>query len=98
MTTRLIPDETRERLVKLLGMCGSDHDGEVTNAARMADQLVRQSGCVWADLIVMPRPEATHQRRPNGWRAMAIFCSARRDLLNVKGAGLSVRCSLGQVN
>jgi len=34
----------RDRLAKLLGMLGADHDGEVVNAARAADRLVRRSG------------------------------------------------------
>jgi hypothetical protein len=43
----------RDRLAKLLGMLGSDHDGEVVNAARAADRLVRRSGLRWPD-IAMP--------------------------------------------
>jgi len=34
----------RDRLAKLLGMLRADHDGEVVNAARAADRLVRRSG------------------------------------------------------
>jgi len=48
--TRLDPP-TRRRLAQLLGMCGSDNDGEVTNAARLADRLVRQHGSTWLDVI-----------------------------------------------
>src|SRR5262245_15371369 len=35
--TALVDPRMRDRLCKLLGMCGSSHDGEVSNAARMAD-------------------------------------------------------------
>ena len=41
----------RERLVKLLGMLGSAHDGEVLNAARHIDAMVRASGRDWDRLL-----------------------------------------------
>ena len=43
--------ELRARIARLLGMCGSDHDGEVLNAARMADRLVRGLGLTWPSII-----------------------------------------------
>jgi hypothetical protein len=39
------------RLAQLLGMLGSDFDGEVVNAARLAHKLVTTSGLCWADVI-----------------------------------------------
>ena len=56
MTTRLDP----QRLVKLLGMCGSDYAGERSVAALKADQLVRDCGLTWHDVVHAP---------PGGWRA-----------------------------
>ena len=44
----LLDPSAAERLAKLLGMLGSNHDGEVSNAARMADALVREHGLTWA--------------------------------------------------
>jgi hypothetical protein len=41
----------RERLVKLLGMLGSEHDGEVITAACCADALVRRAGLTWRDVV-----------------------------------------------
>jgi len=41
----------RDRLVKLLGMLGSAHDGEVAAAGRAADRLVREAGLRWPDII-----------------------------------------------
>jgi hypothetical protein len=64
MTAVLDPD----RLRKLCGMFGSDHDGEVSNAARMADKLVRAAGLTWADVIAAPA-KVSHAKPPEGYRA-----------------------------
>ena len=47
----LLDPSAADRLAKLLGMLGSDHDGEVCNAARLADALVRERGLRWDDVI-----------------------------------------------
>jgi hypothetical protein len=47
-----ISGEQRERLVKFLGMLGSDGDGERANAAKMADGLRAKIGVGWDQLIV----------------------------------------------
>jgi hypothetical protein len=52
----------RERLVKLLGMLGSAHDGEVLNAARHIDALVRAGGQDW-DKLLAPAPAAAAPKR-----------------------------------
>lgn len=41
----------RDRLIKLLGLLGSDHEGERGNAARMASDLLRGAGLTWAEVI-----------------------------------------------
>jgi hypothetical protein len=70
------------RLVKLLGMCGSAFDGERANAARLADQLVRQSGLTWNDVIsglpasVMPNTSADED-----WHELHMFCLTRAGCL-----------------
>jgi hypothetical protein len=46
--------DTRLCLARLLGMMGSDHDGEALNAARMADRLVRKHGVTWLEVITTP--------------------------------------------
>jgi cupin superfamily acireductone dioxygenase involved in methionine salvage len=73
------------RLVKLLGMLGSHHDGERAAAALMADRLVRERGLTWRDVIVMPREARDHDL--DGWRAMAFFCHAHHQKLNAKECG-----------
>jgi hypothetical protein len=45
----------RDRLGKLLGMLGSDHDGEVTAAARKANEMVRNAGMTWTEILA-PSP------------------------------------------
>ena len=42
----------RERLVKALGMLGSDHDGEALNAARCVEKCRRSLNMTWDELIV----------------------------------------------
>ncbi|KGM34010.1 hypothetical protein [Inquilinus limosus] len=43
------------RLIRILGMLGSDHDGERAAAALAADRLVRGSGWTWWDLLAPAR-------------------------------------------
>ena len=58
-----MPDRfDRERLIKLLGMLGSAHDGEVLNAARHIDAMVRAGGRDW-DRLLSPTPAAPAPRR-----------------------------------
>ena len=58
-----MPDKfDRERLIKLLGMLGSAHDGEVLNAARHIEAMVRVSGRDW-DQLLGPAPAAPGPKR-----------------------------------
>ena len=41
----------RRRLVKVLGMLGSRHDGEVLAAARLAQYMLGQARTTWAELL-----------------------------------------------
>jgi len=59
---------TAQRLAKLCGLFGSDHDGERAAAAAMADRLVRGLGLTWLDVIMprtLPAPPTRSARR---WR------------------------------
>lgn len=40
-----------DRLAKLLGMLGSEHEGERASAALMADKLVRERGLTWPQVL-----------------------------------------------
>jgi hypothetical protein len=50
---RMAP-ETACKLAKLLGMLGSDHDGEVIAAGHQANRLVSGSGLTWPQFINAP--------------------------------------------
>lgn len=73
------------RLRKLCGMLGSQHDGERATAAAKADALLRAAGLTWADVITAPPIIPDHVPRIRAWRAsntdwqrMAQFCHSRR--------------------
>lgn len=53
---RRLPDLDRDRLRKLLALLGSNQDGEVLNAARHIDALVKAAGTDWQALIPDPAP------------------------------------------
>lgn len=57
----------RARFVKLLGMLGSEHPGEVANAAAMVTKMLKDAGLTWADCILNdPKPApAKGERRPH---------------------------------
>jgi hypothetical protein len=55
-----VSPRSRDQLVKMLGMLGSDHDGECSNAARMAEAVRKSVGLTWDDLIIPA--QFTHAR------------------------------------
>jgi hypothetical protein len=46
----LTPDK-RSQLIKLLGMLGSDHDGEVLSAAKFAQRLIGSAEMTWEEVL-----------------------------------------------
>jgi hypothetical protein len=70
----------RDRLAKLLGMLGSDHDGEVAAAGRHADALVRRAGLTWAD-VVSDRQPALYDGCSSSAEQIS-FCLRNRDGLS----------------
>src|SRR5262245_43671621 len=64
-----------ERLVKLLGMLGSAHDGERAAAGLKAHELIRRHGLQWSDVILAaPAPAAKREPVVEPWRRMAWAC------------------------
>ena len=55
----------RDRLAKLLGMCGSHHEGERANAARMASDMVCEAGLTWPQVLASADDEIALLRAEN---------------------------------
>ena len=51
-STKTISGDARDRLVKALGMLGSDHNGEILSAARVVESQRKTLGVTWDELIV----------------------------------------------
>ena len=73
MTSVLDPKAT-DRLIKLTGMFGSDHDGERAAAAALADRMVRELGLRWADVINVPLVPAEPGHEEVSWQAALDVC------------------------
>jgi hypothetical protein len=80
-----------DKLRRVLGMLGSEHDGEVLAAARAAEVLRRRMGAQWDELLTPPaatpgRPatEAWSARRPDpdDWRATVAWCRRHHGALS----------------
>jgi hypothetical protein len=64
-----IPPDLAEKLAKVLGMLGSDHDGEVAAAGRRAHKIVKNAGLTWGEVIAPPAPAPQQPYRPpRRWR------------------------------
>lgn len=46
-----LSDQDRTRLARLLAMFSSDYEGEVLNAARAAERLIKRAGETWETVI-----------------------------------------------
>jgi hypothetical protein len=81
-----LPPDLATKLVKILGMLGSDYDGEVAAAGRRANAMVKDAGLMWDDVIApaVPIPQ-TPQRPRRRWRTpetpsdTAALCLQWRD-------------------
>ena len=57
------------KLVKILGMLGSDYDGEIAAAGRRANAMVKRAGLTWDEVISSSAPIPQQPRRPpRRWR------------------------------
>jgi hypothetical protein len=59
-----------ERLAKLCGMFGSEHDGERAAAALKANEFVRDLGLTWSDIVLKSTAIVV---RNDDWRRMAEY-------------------------
>jgi hypothetical protein len=74
----LLPAPTRDKLAKVCGLLGSNHDGERAAAAHQATEILRRHGLTWAELILATPAEASDG---GGWRAMRRECARHPKLL-----------------
>lgn len=54
--------EDRDRLVKILGMTGSSHDGEALAALRKAQSIMERAHIGWKDLLAGQAAGQAHRR------------------------------------
>jgi hypothetical protein len=67
-----IPPDLAGKLAKVLGMLGSDHDGEIAAAGRRANQMVRSAGLTWKEVISPTTPASNASPNPpRRWRRPA---------------------------
>jgi hypothetical protein len=81
-----IPPDLASKLAKVLGMLGSDHDGEIAAAGRRANQMIRNAGLTWPQVIGPPAPQQQpcgpprrRWRRPASPSDAAALCMQWRD-------------------
>jgi hypothetical protein len=76
----------RDRLAELLGVLGSDHDGERAGARLLATRMLKDNGLTWADLIgSLSFSRQSHGCRSGpayGWRDAVEACGSKTSLLN----------------
>lgn len=75
---------TRERLVKILGLLGSDIDGERAAAAPAAHRLIQKSGTTWEALLAtsfVPVVPVSPPPRPSSRKHRGFSESGLRDAL-----------------
>jgi hypothetical protein len=67
--TNVAPPALTAKLAKILGMLGSDHDGEVAAAGRRANAIIKGAGLTW-DQVLAPvvSPSESPHRPPRRWR------------------------------
>lgn len=53
---RTVRKQVSERLIKVLGMLGSDHAGERDNAAVQATKILKEAGLTWYDVLDVEKP------------------------------------------
>ena len=74
----------RQRLARVCGLFGSDHDGEALAAARQAEKIRKKVGLTWEELL-MPstrqRPADPPPEDLMDWRWACHFCLERYWLL-----------------
>jgi len=69
-----------QRLARVCGLFGSEHDGEALAAARQAEKIRKKVGLTWEELLVpFPRQRSTDPPPDEltDWRSACHFCLER---------------------
>jgi hypothetical protein len=69
-----------QRLARVCGLLGSDHDGEALAAARQAEKIRKKLGLTWEELLVPPTRQRAADPPPEDltdWRSACHFCLER---------------------
>jgi hypothetical protein len=74
------PGLDRSRLGRILGLLGSNHDGEALAAARMAERMRRDAGLTWPE-IVEPAPPPAAEWADEVEADPIAFCFGRSEAL-----------------
>jgi hypothetical protein len=71
--TNVAPPALTAKLVKVLGLLASDHDGEVAAAGRRANALLKGAGLTWDQVLapVVSPPKSPHRPPRRRWRRPA---------------------------
>jgi hypothetical protein len=70
----------RQRLARVCGLLGSDHDGEALAAARQAEKIRQKVGLTWEELLVPSTRQRAADPPPEDltdWRWACHFCLKR---------------------
>jgi hypothetical protein len=88
MTATVRSPDLAAKLVKVLGLLGSDHDGEVAAAGRRAHAMVKGAGLTWGEVIgpaalAKPEPSCSQRRwrEPGSPSDRAALCLLWREVL-----------------
>ena len=70
----------RQRLARVCGLFGSEHDGEALAAARQAEKIRKKVGLTWEELLVPSIRQRSADPPPESltdWRWACHFCLER---------------------
>jgi hypothetical protein len=76
-----LDQRTADRLSKLCGMFGSDHEAERATAAALADKLIRDRGLTWQDILLQECPGPLDP--PETVKEQIRYATENLDLLNL---------------
>jgi hypothetical protein len=76
--------EHTQRLVKILGLTGSAHDGEALSALRKAQAMMERDGLTWADLLAGPTPDEVRRLRQERDAALLTVSTLRDESASLR--------------